>query len=262
MYHIINLFDKPDLDIKDAIDTLQIVNDELVFKDLQWAERKADYDRYIIKKAKDAKFAKFELNLGEKIQNGLMEGLWLKDQEFTEEEIAYLNNESLLTAKPVIYLINFSKEIYMNESEKVQKTCQEIQKWSEQYCKGQVIPFSSEYELEHSTDESSCAEKSIINHIINTGFYQLGLNQFFTAGVQECKAWPYRKGHKAPKAAGVIHGDLEKGFISVDVIKYDDFRQLGSEAAVIKAKKIQTQGKDYIIEDGDMLHFKCHAKKK
>jgi ribosome-binding ATPase YchF (GTP1/OBG family) len=102
-------------------------------------------------------------------------------------------------------------------------------------------------------------EESGVSRLIRAAYSLLNLQTYFTAGVQEVRAWTYHKGWKAPQCAGVIHTDFEKGFIRAEVIKYNDFIELGSEAAVKEAGKLNVEGKDYVVEDGDIMHFRFNV---
>ena len=102
-------------------------------------------------------------------------------------------------------------------------------------------------------------EESGVNRLIKKAYALLNLETFITAGEMEVKAWPYKKGWKAPQCAGVIHTDFEKGFIRAEVIKYDDYIQYGSEAAVREAGKLAVEGKDYVVQDGDIMHFRFNV---
>ena len=102
-------------------------------------------------------------------------------------------------------------------------------------------------------------EESGVNRLIHAAFKLLGLQTYITAGPMEVKAWTYRCGMKAPQCAGIIHGDFEKGFIRAEVIKYDDYIKYGSEAAVKEAGKMGVEGKDYVVQDGDIMHFRFNV---
>jgi len=128
---------------------------------------------------------------------------------------------------------------------------------------GKIIPYSATYELEVSKGQiipgKDDMPKSLIHKIIKSGFKILDLINFFTVGYDEVRAWTVKKNTLAPKAAGVIHSDFQKGFISVDVFRYKDLKKLGSEGKIREAGKRMTKGKDYIVKDGDIVHFKCNT---
>ncbi|XP_031562096.1 obg-like ATPase 1 [Actinia tenebrosa] len=180
-------------------------------------------------------------------------------------EIEVLNKHLLLTSKPVIYLVNLSEKDY---NRKKNKFLPKIKVWVDDYDKGAaIIPFSGALEskfvdMSEEEKESYCKEhntQSALNKIITTGFKALQLEYFFTAGKDEVKAWTILKGTKAPQAAGKIHTDFEKGFIMAEVMKFSDFKELGSEAAVKAAGKYRQEGKSYVVHDGDIIFFKFNA---
>lgn len=143
-----------------------------------------------------------------------------------------------------------------------------IKEWIENNGGGPIIPYSADYEQkvmdaqgdkqeESKTDKSQAP--SVLNKIIKTGYKVLDLIYYFTAGEDEVRCWTVREGSKAPQAAGVIHTDFEKGFISADVMKYDDFVEAGSEAECKAKGKLRQQGKEYVVQDGDICFFKFNV---
>jgi len=198
-----------------------------------------------------------KLNVEEKKQ--------LRFYDWNEHEIEVLNKYLFLTAKPIVYLVNLSEEDYAS---KKNKWLPKIKKWIDEHDPGAVlIPLSVALEsklVDMPEDERQAylAQNkltSALGKIVSTGFRSLQLQYFFTAGKDEVKAWTIQKGTKAPQAAGRIHGDFEKGFIMAEVMKFDDFKELGSEAACRAAGKYRQQGKTYIVEDGDIIFFKFNA---
>ncbi|KAI8922580.1 P-loop containing nucleoside triphosphate hydrolase protein [Powellomyces hirtus] len=191
--------------------------------------------------------------------------------EWTPEEIEVLNALHLLTAKPAVYLCNISEQDY------VLKTCEwtsKIQSYIDEHHPGDLlITYSGELETalaEMTPDEQelhlrTLAEiyeapeqpASVLPSIILAGYDALQLSYFFTGGSDEVRAWTIRRGAKAPQAAGVIHSDFEKTFAMAEVMKFDDLKALGSEDAVKNAGKFVQKGRDYVVEDGDIMHFKA-----
>ncbi|XP_072181141.1 obg-like ATPase 1 [Diadema setosum] len=180
-------------------------------------------------------------------------------------DIEYLNKHLLITAKPIVYLVNLSEKDYIR---KKNKWLAKIKEWVDTNDPGaSVIPISASLEAtlfdmpdedkekylqEHSTT-------SVLEKVIKLGYKTLQLEYFFTAGKDEVRAWTIQKGTKAPQAAGKIHTDFEKGFIMAEVMKYDDFKELGSEANVKANGKYRQQGRNYTVEDGDIIFFKFNA---
>ncbi|XP_069472338.1 obg-like ATPase 1 isoform X1 [Ambystoma mexicanum] len=198
---------------------------------------------------------------------------WLMDEkkhirfchDWNDKEIEVLNKHLLLTSKPMIYLVNLSEKDYIR---KKNKWLIKIKEWVDKHDPGAlVIPFSGalELKLQDMSDEEKqkyLEEKmtqSVLSKIIKTGFAALQLEYFFTAGPDEVRAWTIRKGTKAPQAAGKIHTDFEKGFIMAEVMKYDDFKEEGTENACKAAGKYRQQGRNYTVEDGDIIFFKFNT---
>uniref|UniRef100_A0A4W4HCC0 Obg-like ATPase 1 n=1 Tax=Electrophorus electricus TaxID=8005 RepID=A0A4W4HCC0_ELEEL len=185
--------------------------------------------------------------------------------EWNDKEIEVLNKYLFLTSKPMIYLVNLSEKDYIR---KKNKWLVKIKEWVDGHDPGAlVIPFSGGFESKYQdmSDEEKqkfCEEnktQSVLTKIIKSGYSALQLEYFFTSGPDEVRAWTIRKGTKAPQAAGKIHTDFEKGFIMAEVMKYVDFKEEGTEAAVKAAGKYRQQGRNYIVEDGDIIFFKFNT---
>ncbi|KAK2100934.1 Obg-like ATPase [Saguinus oedipus] len=198
---------------------------------------------------------------------------WVIDQkkpvrfyhDWNDKEIEVLNKHLFLTSKPMVYLVNLSEKDYIQQKN---KWLIKIKEWVDKYDPGAlVIPFSGALELklqELSAEErqkylEANMTQSALPKIIKAGFAALQLEYFFTAGPDEVRAWTIRKGTKSPQAAGKIHTDFEKGFIMAEVMKYEDFKEEGSENAVKAAGKYRQQGRNYIVEDGDIIFFKFNT---
>lgn len=180
-------------------------------------------------------------------------------------QIFILNELLLLTSKPATYLVNISERDYKRQGNKWLKN---IFQWvQERSPESKIIPFSIRYEemvfpLEGEERAAFLAENKVpsqLDKIIRTGFDSLNLINFFTAGEKEVRAWPLQRGQTAPQAAGQIHTDFERCFIKAEVIKFDELKELGSEAAIKAAGKYRTQGKTYEVGDGDILLIKHNA---
>ena len=191
---------------------------------------------------------------------------WAKQHDWNEKEIEVLNKHLFLTTKPVVYLLNMTEKEYIK---KKNKWLVKIKQWVDENDKGAVaIPYSAQYEntLQALASDEARAEHiketgapSQMDKIITQGYKALHLQYFFTAGADECKCWTIQKGFTAPKAAGRIHTDFEKGFIMAEVMKFEDLKENGSEANVKAAGKYRQQGKQYVVEDGDIILFKFNA---
>ena len=182
----------------------------------------------------------------------------------TKEEQKVAHDLFLLTTKPVLYVANVD-EASAKSGNEYSKKVEEIAKEEGAEC--MVIAAKTEediasletYEDKQMFLEELGLEESGVNRLIKKAYALLNLETFITAGEMEVKAWTYHKGWKAPQCAGVIHTDFEKGFIRAEVIKYDDYIKYGSEAAVREAGKLGIEGKDYVVQDGDIMHFRFNV---
>lgn len=265
IYNVIRLFEDPALDNDfDPVADLQTVHDELVSKDLQAVNSKIEDFERIVKKTPD-KSKQDELAVLIKVRDKLKENISVKDWDWTPNDIEVLNRYQFLSAKPVVYLLNMSTEDYKR---KANKYLGKIVGWVKKHGESPVIPYSAIYEeaVQKAEDkEAFCKAEgapSAVNKIIKIGYKELRLIHFFTVGTDEVKAWTIREGTTAKKAVAVIHTDMEKGFVCADVIKYADLMECGTEQEAKKQGKEMQMGKDYIVEDGDIIEFKVNVTKK
>jgi obg-like ATPase 1 len=232
-------------------------------KDLDHARKIADP---IIKHAKSDPQKRLDAVRYEKIIEWLEAGGDIREGSWNAQEIDLLNELLLLTAKPIIYIINMSQDDYIRQKN---KWLPKLVGWIKQHSPGApIIPICVKLEetIESLPDPIAKLEylaelktKSNIPKIIQTGFQTLNLINFFTCGPDEVRAWPVQVGTKAPQAAGTIHTDFEKKFIKAEVMKYAELKELGSEPAVKAAGKYRTEGKSYVVEDADILLIKHGA---
>lgn len=181
-------------------------------------------------------------------------------------QIEVLNKYLFLTSKPCVYLVNLSEKDFIR---KKNKWLIKIKEWVDKNDPGaSIIPFSGAFEhklveFENEAERKAFVEEtkcdSVLDKIIVTGYKTLQLEYFFTAGPDEVRAWTIQKGTKAPQAAGRIHTDFEKGFIMAEVMHFADFKEEGSEAGAKAAGKYRQQGRNYVVEDGDIIFFKFNA---
>lgn len=271
IFHMVRVFDDEDITHVegnvDPIRDIEIINNELRYKDLEMAKKvfKEAETRFV--RAND-KTWKCDYEVLTRLIDMLGEEKkqWAKHYDWNEKEIEVLNKHLFLTTKPVVYLLNMTEKEYIK---KKNKWLVKIKQWVDENDKGAVcIPYSAQYEATlqglGSDEEREAMIKetgapSQMDKIITQGYKALHLQYFFTAGADECKCWTIQKGYTAPKAAGRIHGDFEKGFIMADVMKFDDLKEHGSENAVKAAGKYRQQGKQYVVEDGDIILFKFNA---
>ena len=259
IYHLVRAFDDDAIahtenDV-DPIRDLEVICEELVMKDLEMLGKRMADLKHKMERFNDEK-AGVEMEMCNKIKAILDQKKWIKDQEWTSKEIRMINEFTFFTAKPVVYLVNLSEKDFKR---KKNKYLVKINNWIKENCPGKMIPYSVSYE--ESLVKGKLEGPSMINKIINTGYDSLDLIRFFTAGPDEVRGWTVRKNSKAPKAAGVIHTDFEKGFICAEVMKYEDYKELGSEKKVKGAGKYKQQGRDYVVIDGDIIFFKFNVSK-
>ncbi|MEW5310603.1 MAG: hypothetical protein WDW38_002386 [Sanguina aurantia] len=202
-----------------------------------------------------------ERDLCDRLLTQLKAGTDVRFGDYTMREVDLLNTYQLLTAKPVVYLVNLSEEDFCR---KKNKWLIKIHEWVKAHGGEPILPFSGIFEnniVDMPEDEKAifCKEKGAVSalpKIITAGFKAIHLIYFFTCGVDEVKCWQIRKGTKAPQAAGTIHTDFEKGFICAEVMKFEDLKELGSEVAAKAGGKYRQEGKNYTVEDGDVIFFK------
>lgn len=246
---------------------LKIISNELVKKDLAMVNTRYEACLKVVNRNIDKIQAPRELASLTKAKELLEAKKDIREGAWDHHDAALLNQMQLLTAKPIIYLVNCSKKNFKaGKSIWIQK----IKKWVKKRSPGApVIPFSASFEaevLELKTDEEKkeyygeSKSRTMLPKIINTGYHALSLIHFFTTGEDEVRAWTIREGRTAPQAAGVIHGDFEKFFISASQYHYDDFVEYGDASSVRAAGKLNpSRGSKYIVVDGDILLFKHNA---
>jgi obg-like ATPase 1 len=261
IFHMLRIFDEEEIThVEGSIDPIrdiEIVTNELITKDLEFMETQKN----ICSKKRDPNI-KQTLELIDIVIAMLKEGKEIRFGDWKTKDIEDLNQWQLLTAKPVIYLVNMSPEDYIKQKNKWLRLLAEyIQK---NKGNSKIIPFSAEFEKQLQEKSPEDREeflkknngKSQLSNIIKTGFKALDLIYFFTSGGTEVRAWTIKQGTFAPQAAGKIHGDFEKGFISVEVMAFEDYKELGSESECKAKGKLKQQGKMYEVQDGDICHFK------
>jgi len=270
MFHLCRTFEDPDIthvegDV-DPIRDLDIINEELRLKDVEYFEKIFDEcERMYVRGGDKKRKAEYEILC--KIKKVLIEeARMIRYGDWNQADIEILNKHLFITAKSMIYLVNLSEKDFMR---KKNKWLPKIKEYIDKNDPGAtVIPFSGTFEqklMDFETDDERkayCEETkctSILDKIVVQGYKALQLQYFFTAGEDEVKAWTIQRGSTAPQAAGRIHTDFEKGFIMAEVMKFAAFKEHGSEAAVKAAGGYRQQGKNYIVEDGDIIFFKFNA---
>ncbi|GBG59216.1 hypothetical protein CBR_g32232 [Chara braunii] len=268
IFHVLRAFDDPDvIHVEDSVDPvrdLEIVSEELRLKDREMMDKKLEELSKDMKRNPNDKEKKKELECCQKVVEMLEEGKDVRLGDWKADEILILNKFQLLSAKTVVYLVNMTEKDYHR---KKNKWLAKIHAWVKDHGGDVIIPFSGALErklADMPPDEAEryCKEselQSALPKIIKTGFAAIHLIYFFTAGADEVKCWSIRKQTKAPQAAGAIHTDFERGFICAEVMKYDDLKEQGSEAAVRAAGKFKQEGKNYVVADGDIINFKFNV---
>ncbi|MES1914870.1 MAG: hypothetical protein MHM6MM_006898 [Cercozoa sp. M6MM] len=267
IYHVVRAFKSKKVEHVegdvDPVRDLQIISDELLFKDIAMLRNKIPLLERVVRGNPNNKQAKDEVAMAQVLLEHLESGKDARANAWNAKEIEFINTLQLLTAKPVVYLVNLSKKNWA--AGRAPRWVGEIKQWVEQRSPGSpVIPYCANYEKEAHEHEGGvaayCEEMggapSMLGKIIWAGYRALQLINYFTGSAKEVRAWTIREGTTAKKAAGVIHSDIEHGFIAAEIMAFDDFKELGNETAVRSAGKQRTQGRDYIMKDGDMVLFK------
>ncbi len=261
--HVLRCFDDGNVvHVDGSVDPVrdkEVVDTELQIKDLETVESRLAKSRKQATTGGD-KEAKKLVALLERYKEALEQGRSCRTVELSEEETALSRDLFLLTNKPVMYICNVDDASAVSGNEYVEKVRDAVKDENAEILvisaktESEIAEMESYEDRQMFLEEMGMQESGVVR-LIQSAYHLLGLQTFFTAGADECRAWTIHKGDKAPKAAGVIHTDFEKGFIRAEVIKYDDFVSLGSESAVRAAGKLATEGKEYVVQDGDIMHF-------
>lgn len=264
--HVVRAFDDDDITHVtgkiDPIDDIDTINLELIMADLDAVNKRlAKVQRAA--KGRD-KEALAELAVLEKIKPALEAGKPARSLEFSDAELPIVRGLFLLTTKPVLYVANVAEDDMADpDASKYMARIKEHVKGD-----GEVIGIAAAAEeqiAEMDEDEKADflamegVEEPGLNRLIRAAYKLLGLQTFFTAGGKETRAWTFKKGTKAPQAAGIIHSDFERGFIRAEVMSFTDLDQLGSPTAVKEAGKLRLEGKDYVMQDGDIVEFRFNV---
>ncbi|MBP2651571.1 MAG: ychF [Firmicutes bacterium] len=242
---------------------IDIINTELCLADLETVEKRMERSRKLLKSG-DKKI-QVEIDLLEKVQAGLGNAEPVRRLVTEEEELNSLKDLNLLTLKPVLFVANVSEDEVANP-----ESNQYVAVVEEYAAKEGAIVIAVSAKMEAEIAELSEEEageflrelginESGLDRLIRAGFSLLGLMTFFTAGEQEVRAWTIHKGTKAPQAAGKIHSDIERGFIRAETVGYDDLMNSGSFNAAKEKGLVRLEGKDYIMRDGDIVHFRFNV---
>ncbi len=247
----------------DPIDDIEIINLELILADLESVDKRLlRVGKMAKQKDKDA-VQEQEVLL--KIKEVLEQELPARTVEFTDDQQRIAKQMHLLTSKPMLYVANVGEDEVADptDNEYVQKVREFASKDNAEVI---VVCAKIEEEIAELDDEEKAMflqelgiAESGLDQLIHASYHLLGLATYFTAGVQEVRAWTFRHGMKAPQCAGVIHTDFERGFIRAETVSYDDLVDNGSMAAAKEAGKVRLEGKEYIVKDGDIIHFRFNV---
>ncbi|NCU18270.1 redox-regulated ATPase YchF [Pallidibacillus pasinlerensis] len=265
--HVVRCFDDENITHVagrvDPIEDIETINLELILADMETVEKRlAKVEKLARQKDKEA-LAEYEVLT--KVKEAFEKELPARTVEFTEEQQKIVKGYQLLTQKPVLYVANIGEDDIGNTEDN------EYVKMVREYAKKDnaevvVICARIEEEISELDPEEKAVfleelgiEESGLDQLIRKAYHLLGLATYFTAGVQEVRAWTFKRGMKAPECAGIIHSDFEKGFIRAETVSYDDLVKYGSMSAAKEAGKVRLEGKDYVVQDGDIMHFRFNV---
>jgi len=269
IFQVVRIFEDTEvthvMDTIDPVRDLEIIQEELILKDIATVSAEVVKLEKVIGREKHRKA---ELETYKKVEDLLKnQNKPVRFGDWKPGEVEYVNELQMLSAKPVVYLVNMSEDDYIK---KKNKWLGKIKQWVDDHSKEApevIIPIcvSLEAKLVELGPEKAAeylkqiGSTSIIPKIVKTGYHAINLVHFFTCGTDEVSCWTIRKYTKAPVAAGTIHTDMQNGFICAEVMRYVDYKELGSEAACRANGKHQQRGREYVVEDGDILFFKFNA---
>lgn len=265
--HILRCFDDENVaHVNGKVDPVrdkEIVDMELQLKDLETIESRINKVQKQTQTGGD-KQAKRIYEILLQYREALLQGKSARTVKLDKEEKKLVKDLYLLSDKPVLYVCNVDENSIHNENAYVEAVRESIKDENAEILvicarlEAEIAELETYEERQMFLEEWGLTESGV-SRLIKSAYRLLNLETFLTAGPQEVRAWTYEKGWKAPQCAGVIHTDFEKGFIRAEVIKYDDFIRLGSEAACREAGKIYIEGKDYEVQDGDIMHFRFNV---
>lgn len=264
--HVLRCFDNDNIthvegDVNPIRDK-EIIDTELQLKDLETVEKRFDKIKRAVKTGDKALLLAAQVY--EKTIQHLEEGKNARLLEWSDAEKEIFDDLTLLTAKPVLYVCNVDEASVKSGNKYVDSVKENIKDENAMVIvlaaqiEADIIELETYEERQMFLEELGLTEPGV-NRLIKTAYELLDLQTYFTAGVKEVRAWTIRKGDTAPQAAGVIHSDFEKGFIRAEVIHFDDYKNFGSEAKAREAGKLSIEGKDYVVQDGDVMHFRFNV---
>ena len=265
--HVVRCFEDPNIqhvaNKVDPVADVETIDTELILRDIQSLEKRLERAK---KQSKSGdKLEKLAAEMLPRVIDELSSGKSARELSFTDDERTILDELALLTAKPIFYVANVSEEQLAAglEDPLVQRLVAKVKPSG-----AEVVVISASIEAEIAALEPEERAEFLagiglkepgLNKLIRTAYDLLELITYFTAGEKECRAWTIKRGTKAPQAAGVIHSDFERGFIKAEVIDWQTLVELGSEAAAKAAGKLRIEGKEYVVRDGDVMHFRFNV---
>jgi len=264
--HVLRCFDNDNIiHVDTTIDPIrdkETIDIELQLKDLETVEKRLERVKRTAKTGN--KEAQAELAILLKIQEVLLQGQSVRTIDFGEKEIEFVKTLQMITAKPVLYVCNVDENSAVSGNAYVDKVKEAV---ADEDAEIIILAVGTEADINELDDyeerqiflEDIGLTEPGASKLIRAAYKLLNLQTYFTAGVKEVRAWTINVGDTAPQAAGVIHTDFEKGFIRAEVIKYNDYVSFGSEAKVKEAGKLSIEGKEYIVQDGDMMNFRFNV---
>jgi GTP-binding protein YchF len=264
--HVLRCFDDGNIiHVDGSVDPIrdkEIIDIELQLKDLETIEKRiASVARML--KSGDKEVVK-ENEVAQKIKVALEQGKSVRAIDFDEKEQEIVKKFQLITSKPVLYLCNVDEGSVKSGNAYVERVKEAVKDEDAEVLvigakiEADITELETYEERQLFLDELGLDEPGV-NRLIRSAYSLLDLQTYFTVGEKEVRAWTIRKGMSAPQAAGVIHTDFEKGFIRAEVMKYNDYTTLGSESAVKDAGRFKVEGKEYVVEDGDIMHFRFNV---
>ena len=250
----------------DPLSDIETINIELALADLETVEkRKVKTEKQMKSLSKDAaKEGKQLMVLLEKLTEVLGEGKPARTLDLTEDQMLLVRDLHLITLKKQLYVCNVDEESVVGGNsfvDQVKKIAEEEGSEAISICgklEAEIASFETQEEKDEFLRDAGLEESGLVR-LIHAGYQLLGLRTYFTAGEPEVRAWTFNEGDRAPRAAGVIHTDFEKGFIKAEVFHYDDLLEYGSEQSVKSAGKLRIEGKEYVVQDGDIMHFRFNV---
>jgi hypothetical protein len=264
--HVIRCFDNDNIiHVDESVDPVrdkETIDIELQLKDLETVEKRLERVKRTAKTGN--KEAQAELIVLLKIEETLLKGISIRALSFNEKELEFVQSLQFITAKPVLYVCNVDEDSAVTGNEYVEKIRAAVKDENAEVI---VLAVGTEADITELDDYEERQmfladiglEEAGVARLVRSAYKLLNLQTYFTAGVKEVRAWTVPIGATAPQAAGVIHTDFEKGFIRAETIAYEDYVTFGSEAKVKEAGKMRVEGKEYVVKDGDVMHFRFNV---